>query len=70
VSAAYILRTGDEWMPPDGNIAFKLDLLINGEVALPDPHGPGDDVFEVAGQRFRPVRWDLDNQALICWRVP
>lgn len=66
----YILRTADEWHPPDGNIAFKLDLLVNGEITLPDPNGPADDVFEFDGQRFRPVKWDLDRQALICWRVP
>lgn len=70
MSNAYILRTAGEWPPPDCSVAFKLDALVNGGVTLADPYGPGDDVFEFGGQRFRPVKWDLDNQTLVCWRVP
>lgn len=54
----------------DGDLAITLDLLVNGEIELPDPYGPGSDVFMLEGRRYRPVRWDLEAQALICWRVP
>lgn len=59
-------------MPPsyDGDLAITLDLLVNGPIELPDPHGPQWDVFVLDGQRYRPVRWDLEAKALICWRVP
>lgn len=54
----------------DGDLAVMLDLLVNGEIELPDPYGAEADVFVLAGQRYRPVRWDLEAKALICWRVP
>lgn len=58
--------------PPtvSGDLAISLDLLINGALELPEPHGPERDVLVVDGQRYRPVRWDIEAQALICWRVP
>lgn len=67
---AYIVRSDDDECPSDCDIAFTLDVLVNGNVTLSDPHRLGVDVFEFAGQRLRPVRWDLNSHTLLCWRVP
>jgi hypothetical protein len=47
--------------------ANGLDLLING---APDAIRLDGDTILLAGSvRYRPVKWDLDMEALICWRV-
>jgi hypothetical protein len=72
MTAVYTVDTSNRPGRPldEGGIAVTLDLLINGGLELPDPYGPGRDVFVLDGQRYRAVAWDLQAQALICWRVP
>lgn len=48
-------------------IAVSLDLLLAGESAGLTLDG---NVLVFSGAvRYRPVKWDLDMQALVCWRV-
>jgi hypothetical protein len=51
----------------DSTIAISLELLLAGESAGLTLDG---NVIVFGGvARYRPVKWDLDMQALICWRV-
>lgn len=64
-----IVRTPDElerlgYPYLDTDIAVTLDLLVNGRLTM-----EASDVFVLGGKRYRPVRWDLSLQALICWEV-
>lgn len=71
---AYVVRDRTDLMRMparyDGDLAITLDLLVNGQIELPDPYGAERDVFVLEGQRYRPAHWDLEAKALICWRVP
>lgn len=74
MAVAYHLRDRDDLqqLPAgyDGDIMVSLDLLINGRLGMPDPHGPGGDVFMLGDHCYRPVRWDLETRTLVCYRVP
>ena len=51
----------------DPVIAVSLELLLAGESAGLTLNG---NVLVFGGAvRYRPAKWDLDAQALICWRV-
>lgn len=69
MTAAYTVDTRTHGHP-GGDLGITLDLLVNGDLTVPDPYGPERDVFLLEGQRYRAVRWDIEAQVLICWRVP